>query len=457
MQARHPLWLVALGLVVGCEHAPDDAPSEAARGPGSARDVDADSGRREPRPGAGGGDAGADAGIPGEPVVTTRVITRAHRAVPGKMFGGWGPHLGHLVRRAGGELWFVDDACDAAPAQGTPCDVDRNGRLDAFRLGPAGWERRAQLALPAGVQQNTATITTGDALESYGVDISASRVVACRLSPETPGAWACANLPLLFPSSTNYVGAAISPDGWKVVWATTVVDGGGGSFHWMVDYGGGWNGPRTGGLGSFNDASYVNVAFGGGAKKNQLVAFAQLVSGRAPAWTFRGAVADGDAASSQALAFSVLAPSGADPIASTNDVVIDPATNDTHLVARSEGGAAVFYFRPAGGAWSGALGALPSTFRARFVQLADGRLVLVYGKNGQGLWMRVAPAGRQSGVPVAWVALPERRLALPSGYEAILAIYTESASTQRERPEALDVAVVGTARENEALHVHVDL
>jgi hypothetical protein len=454
MQARHPLGIATLALVFGCERALGDAPAEAVRG---ARDADADIGGRELRPGTGERDAGADAGSLEEPVVTTRVITQAHRAVPGKMFGGWGPHLGHLVRRPGGELWFVDDACDAAPAQGTPCDVDRNGRLDAFRLGPGGWERRAQLTLPAGVQQNTGTIATEGALESYGIDVVASRVVGCRLSPETPGSWACSNLPLLFPASTNYVGAAISPDGWKVVWATTVVDGGGGAFHWMVDYGGGWNGPRTGRLEGFNDASYVNVAFGGGAKKNQLVAFAQLVSGRAPAWTFRGAVAEGDAASNQPLAFSVLPPSGADPIASTNDVVIDPVTNDAHLVARSEGGAAVFYSRPAGGAWSGAVGAIPETYRARFVQLADGRLVLVYGKNGQGLWMRVAQAGRQSGVPVAWSAIPERRLALPPGYDAILAIYTESAATQRERPEALDVAVVGATRESEALHVHVQL
>jgi hypothetical protein len=28
----------------------------------------------------------------------TQVITEEHRSVPGAMFGGWGPHLGHMVR-----------------------------------------------------------------------------------------------------------------------------------------------------------------------------------------------------------------------------------------------------------------------------------------------------------------------------------------------------------------------
>lgn len=394
-------------------------------------------------------DAGAEAGAPA-PVVTTRVITTSHRAVPGKMFGGWGPHLGHLVRRPNGELWFVDDACDAA----TPCDVNVNGRFDAFRLGPSGWERRAQIAL-AGIQQNTGTIVTGDVFETYGVDVGTSRIVVCRLDPGTTAS-SCAPIAITLPPSTNYVGAAVSPEGWKLTWATTVVDGGGGTFHWLVDYGGGWNGPRTGAIGGYNDASYVNVAFFGGARKSELVAFAQLVAGTAPSWTFHGATANGDAATVNALSFDVLPPAGADPIASTNDVVVDPATNDVHLVARTNAGAAAIYFRASSATtWGAPTAVLPATYRARFVQLADGRLVLVYGKNGMGLWMRVSPA-RVAGKPVDWASLPETRLALPADYEDLYAIYPEAASYQRTLPKTLDLAVVSAKRESEALHVHVD-
>ena len=400
----------------------------------------------------GGREDVVDAASPA-PVVTTRVITTSHRAVPGKMFGGWGPHLGHLVRRPGGELWFVDDACDAA----TPCDVDKNGRLDAFRLGAAGWERRAQLALPPGVQQNTATIAVGDAFESYGVDVAASRIVQCQLAPEAVQGWSCANVPIALPPSTNYVGAAVSPDGWKVTWATTVKDGGGGAFHWLVDYGGGWNGPRTGAIGGYNDASYVNVAFGGGAQKSRMLTFAQLVSGLAPAWTFRGAVGDVDTATSEAVTFTLLAPSGGDPIASTNDVVVDTSSNDAHLVARSEAGAAVLYFRAAAGAWGAPVASIPAAYRARFVQLADGRLVLAYGRSGAGFFLRVAPASRAVGVPIAWGSLPEIPIALPEGYASLYAIYPESVSTQRVLPKSLDLALVGSIRENEVLHVHAEL
>lgn len=443
--------VLVFALACGRSSDADDAPGTPPPGSAVALDGGATGDAAAP-PGAGADSDGGDAGS-AAPVVTTHVITTAHRAVPGKMFGGWGPHLGHLVRRPNGELWFVDDACDAA----TPCDVDVNGRIDAFRLGAAGWERRAQITLPAGIQQNTGTIVAGDAFESYGVDVNASNIVTCRLDPGTLAS-SCTPIAIALPPSTNYVGAAISPDGWKVTWATTVVDGGGGSFHWLVDYGGGWNGPRTGGIGGYNDASYINLAFYAGARKNQMIAHAQLVSGLAPNWTFRGAVADGDAATANALSFALLAPAPQDPIASTNDVVVDPTTNETHLVARTEKGGAALYYRADGGAWTAPSFVIPAAYRARFVLLDDGRLVLVYGKNGAGLWMRVAPkSARPVGQPVAWDALPEVKLPVPAGYENLYAIYPEAASYQRTAPKTLDVALVGATRENEVLHVHVDM
>lgn len=400
--------------------------------------------------------AALDASAPAlAPTVTTHVITTTHRAIPGVMFGGWGPHLGHLVRRPNGELWFVDDACDAKGA--SVCDVNVNRRLDAFRLTATGWEKRASVALPAGVQQNTGTIVTADGFAMYGIDTVASRPVECTLVPTTLAS-SCTTVPIALPKSTNYVGAAIAPSGTKMVWATTVAEGGG-SFHWMANYGGGWNGPRSGPVGGYNDASYINVAFYGGARKNEVALHAQLVSGLAPNWSFFGAVGSVDTTTSDPVSFAVLAAAPvADPIESTNDVLVDETTNDTHVLARTKSGAAAYFFRPDGGAWSAALAVIPASYRARLVHLADGRIVLVRSRNGAGLALRIsAPMTRSAGHPIDWPLLPDLPVALPAGYANLYAIYTESASYARTAPPTLDVALVADAHENEVLHVHFEL
>jgi hypothetical protein len=76
---------------------------------------------------------------------------------------------------------------------------------------------------------------------------------------------------------------------------------------------------------------------------------AQLVSGLAPDWSFLGAVGVGDAAVDAPVVFAdVLAPPQGDAVMSTNDVFVDPDTNDAHLVARTHAGAAAYYHCPPG-------------------------------------------------------------------------------------------------------------
>src|SRR5262249_16907838 len=41
---------------------------------------------------------------------SSSLIDASHRYQPGAMYGGWGAHLGHLLRSSGNELWFVDDS-----------------------------------------------------------------------------------------------------------------------------------------------------------------------------------------------------------------------------------------------------------------------------------------------------------------------------------------------------------
>src|SRR5262245_55536954 len=71
------------------------------------------------------------------PRVTVERITDEHRAIPGVMFGDWGPHLGHLVH-TDVPLW-IDDLC--SPAVGGDCDVDHDRRIGVFRRDSEGWRQ----------------------------------------------------------------------------------------------------------------------------------------------------------------------------------------------------------------------------------------------------------------------------------------------------------------------------
>src|SRR5205823_5923967 len=113
--------------------------------------------------------------------------------------------------------------------------------------------QRATISL-SGVQQNTATISLGGALYVYGV--AGRNIVECTEA-------GCTTIPLDIGPAANYVGAAVVPGVGRVVWWTNVVDGGSGSFSYLVNYGGGWNGPRSGAVGGYNDCEYAHVAFDG--------------------------------------------------------------------------------------------------------------------------------------------------------------------------------------------------
>ncbi len=416
----------------------------------------------------GGGNAGAASvggaggdGVGGQTATPTfEVITDRHRYDPGKMFGGWGPHLGHLMRAqasdvSGSTLWWVDDHCAQAPGPGAVCDVNDNHSLGYFELSANGWSERAVIALPGTIQQNTATIVdpASGELQTFGIDSGASALYMCRYHP-TAGGLGCQGLPFTLVASSNYVGAAVSPAGHKLVWWTGVVDGGGGTFHYIVDYGGGWNGPRSGGAGGYNDASYIHVAFGG-ATANDFTMHGQLVAGQSPNWTFLGAVGYGDLGTTLPVSWSLaLSPPEGTAVISTNDIWTDPASGDTHLVARLESGAAAYYHRPPGGSWSNVSFELAATYRARFV-FSEDHLVLVYGPNAGGIAYRSAgPLARVAGLPIDWGALTEHTVeVLPPGFGQLYAIYPESPMYQHEAAEGVHVAVVGSAEQHVAAHV----
>jgi hypothetical protein len=399
--------------------------------------------------------------VPGPPptAVDVSVIYDQHRAVPGAMFGGWGPHLGHLLRRANGatdETWFADDAC----IRNVSCNVNQNIRVDLHRRdrGKRDWQRVDEIFLPIGVQQNTGALLAGDRILVYGINVITHRVTEC-FKNLLNGAKGCVDLPGDIGAGSNYVGAAISPRGFRMAWYTKVVDGGGGSFSFFADYGGGWNGPRTGAIGGYNDASYVNIAFGANGNPDQFLMHGQLVSGKAPAWSFVGAAGTGDISSASSVAWTTPFMAAANAsVQSTNDVAIDPVTGDTHLVARLSNGDAAYYFAPKGSQdFQGPIQVFAKSFRARLTFLGSGDLVLARSVKGKGLSVQIAPkAGRTAGRPVTWNTLPEIVPALPAGYEDLLAIYSQSSVYQTAPVAAVELALVGSARENEVAYVRID-
>lgn len=419
-----------------------------------------------------GGSGGTGGGTSGEEVRQS-LLTTHHRYIPNQMFGGWGPHLGHLLwagpQRAR-QLYFVDDMC-AQTSGGQPalCDVNVDHTLGYYhREGDSEqptWSSIGAATLPGTVQQNTATIAAADgsALYTYGIAVAAARIVECTF-PLPAGPAACNYLPFVLPPFSNYIGAAISPDGFRLVWWTVVSDGGGGSFHYIVDYGGGWNGPRSGGAAGYNDSSYINIGFPTDDPP-RFVMHTQLVSGLAPNWSFFGGIGEAQLDSANAVQWSLpFAPVEGDGVISTNDIWVDPVSQDQHVIARTNQGRAAYYHRPKGGAWSASTFSLDGTLRARFVpHCAAGtqptleacdRLALVAGPSGSGLTVRVSEASdRVPGQPIDWASLAERSIELPAGYESIVAIYPGSVPYQLTPATSIDVAIVGSERQNEVLSV----
>lgn len=428
---------------------PDPEPEDAGR-PRADAGPRGDAGRPDGGARDGGGRDGgeADAGVGHDAgasrwVMRTEVITDEHRAVPGVAFGGWGPHLGHLLRTDDALFW-VDDVCRQDVAG--DCDVYVNRRVGVFRRGEA-WERVATIPLPATVQQNTGAIAEAGTLRVYGVNVDAGVVTQCAYDVAT-GASGCGSVPAIATgAAANYVGAALSPHGYRVVWWTNVVDGGGGSFSYIADYGGGFNGPRTGHIGGYNDCAYAHAGFEAGG--TGVTFFCQVVSGRAPAWTAETLVGEADLSTADPVSWVLgLGPIDGDPVASTNDLWVDPATNDAHLLARTLGGAFAYYFRASGtSAWGPPRFVEAASFRARFLTDED-VLAVVSGPSSGGLRVRaVERASIVAGEPVDLAAAETTDFALPDDFGAVWAIYPSAAVYQRA-PTRLELGVVGATAEN---------
>lgn len=384
-----------------------------------------------------------------------RKVTGSNRRDVGHMFGGWGPHLRGLLTDPKGRRWMALD---------TGTDVNRDPAIDYLVLDDGRWRKAASQGLPATIQQNVASVISGRVIFSYGVNIASHWLAECYFDTETL-ARACNAITvsgrvLGSGLAANYVGAAVSALGTRVVWWTNVA-GSGHSAAWRYIYnsGGGWNGPYgLGELGGYSDFAYVYASF----KSPTEIAFSgQLYYGGIYAAGYAQLRLGND--SYVATPFRLA--STHQRMDSSEDVYVDPA-GDVHVLARTLGGRVAYFHKPWRGTWAHNPDAdweIEDAYRARFLPDGNGGVyVLVGGKNQSqsGLQLRHFAAS-EAGAALDWHAKPPARIDLaPLGFRWPSAIYVGSASYQTSAlPRLPSFALCGSAwdKDNEIWQLDLDL
>lgn len=375
------------------------------------------------------------------PVVHTSRITDANRHYV-EMHGGWGPHLRGLMRAADDALWFTADKGE---------DVLHNREVLYFRRGagePAWTAVGSQLQL-GGVQQNVASVLIGDVIYSYGVDVAAMRLEQCTWSVVDPAAHACdavliSGAPYMTPPSSNYIGAAVLGDGWRIVWWTVVGENGSpGAFYYTYNYGGGWNGPVVTDLAPYNDIGYVHAM---STLDGRLMLAGQTFTGKYPDGTYHAVVAD--VTPGMTVTLHELASGSPDFAAQTAaDLWIDRASEATHVVATTGDGAVRYYHRPGGAAWADhaePLHVFPDSYRARFMRAGDGPLHLVRGSAGGSGVEVLRAATSDVALAIDWATAESFAVAPPgAGFTAPSALFVESPTYQTTPVAAVQFAMCG--------------
>lgn len=366
------------------------------------------------------------------------------------MHGGWGPHLRAPMRAADGSLWFAYD--------GGPSVLANTTIHYARRDADGTWNDVVSQAHAAGVQQNAAHVMSGNVILTYAVNTGASLLEECYLDVTDLDNRACNTVtiggPYSTPPNSNYVGAALDPNGARIVWFTVVgVSGGGGDFIYTYNFGGGWNGPVVTTLPGYNDMAYVRASF---SAANTISWLGQAYTGQYPNGEY--GIGAREVSLGQPANFVTLGPAvGVDEtVRSAGDVWVDPDSGDTHAFARVDQ-ATHYYVRPAGQSWADhaePVDVLESVSRARF-STANGGPLMVLTSGGEGLVLRWA----EPSVDIDWNAAPSAEVIVPSeGFEAPSALYTAGPEYQTAAVDSLHFAVCGQYQvaDHEVWYVHVE-
>jgi hypothetical protein len=351
-------------------------------------------------------------------------VSDRHRYQEGAMGAFWGHHLGHMVRTSTRGLWYVDD---------TGTDVNYDSEIAYFRFDGHAWTLMKSSTVPTTVQQNTVTLAVGDSLFTYGVNISGGYIEEAVFDTKTnTGAW---NRRIRFiGGNTNYIGAAVSPTGTRIVWWTRVVSPSGPSdWVYMYNNGSGWSSSITSSIPG-DDFSYVFASF---LNDSTFYVGGEVPSGYNP-WTYEAGA--GKVVIGKPIAeFTKMK---GDNFAA-NSIWVNRATGDVHLLTYGSYGGFGYYYKPAGGAWTDTVALadnIGNVSRCRFIDPDDGNLYLIGMQST--IVMMVIPKASITG-KIDFASYPIVPLCLLPGFTASYSIWAESPEYQTNPVDGVNFAFPG--------------
>jgi hypothetical protein len=292
-------------------------------------------------------------------------LTDEHRYVTGAATPGWGHHLGHMVRTADNQLWYVDD---------TGNDVYHNPAANIHRFTGDGWDHFATIQNPNTIQQMVTTLAVGDTVYIYGWNTFSWDLEESKLDAVSGEVIPYQSVVHGSPG-TNYLGAAVAPNGTRVVWWTGVVNNDGpGPWYYSYHDSEGWHDPIESWVPA-NAFSYNFVSF---EDDSTFWVGGELPGGMPPNWSFK--MGAGRVRLGQPLE---------EIVEYTDDLLahsiwVNPVDKGVHLFGQSFMGTVSYYYRPHDGPWPEEGVPLPigTVYRFRTVDSDDGNLYLVYNSNG---------------------------------------------------------------------------
>lgn len=352
-------------------------------------------------------------------------LSSIHRYQTGAVSGGWGAHLGHLLRSNLNQLWYVDDSGN---------DSHVNAGLVYYRFVNGIWTGTAVASFPGTVQQNTGSLISGSMIFSYGMDVQNNKLVECYFETSDPSftTHACNHLAFDTGADSNYIGATISKGGTRVVWWTNTA----GTFSYIYNFGGGWNGPITNSLGGYVDFSYVYARLAddnsqieflgaaarahGGASVGYDVLFASTNLGTLPSnWTllFSGGIG---------------METWKDPNGGTHFFTYGSATP-------------MYFYKPSGGALT-SQPALPDggIVGARIVQTASTANLVMSFADGHVKYKTIQLS--EINGPINWSGLSSYEIPIPSGL-GVITLFPESSMYQTTQPQEMNIVINGSSQE----------
>ncbi|MEM8963376.1 MAG: hypothetical protein AAGD38_17970 [Acidobacteriota bacterium] len=382
------------------------------------------------------------------------LITQHNRNYEGAdpMHGGWGPHLRSVMQAPDGSLWF---STDSGP------DVKHNDAILYHKLVDGSWNPIGTNSLTANggrIQQNTAHILVGRTILSYGVDVDRGRLVECYFDTLDPSYKACNDVwigsqPYAVPDRSNYVGAAVSPGGFRIVWFTST--GNPGQLVHLWNFGSGWNGPVTTPVhisgNNYEYAAYLRPIF---SSNNTVELIGEV--GIDDVLFLAAHVSITIANHYPRAQMSWLGP--LDLAYAPKDIWVDDA-DGLHAITGSSSNVGSYFYKAPGGVWHyHSESGLPGLTEARFQHIAaTDTLYLLSNEGPSALLLRRGSVAGHTG-PLDFGAFTAVPIPSPSGTNLTSppAIYNMARAYQTTAVQNLNFAIVGTnpTFDHQIFHLH---